>query len=94
MRNYEKIKQDIEKQANKAKAEHFKHFFKTGKGEYGEGDIFLGLTVPEQRQIAKNFYKDIDFADTTMNYSMMQTVYTASLQTSAKILPMTILSYL
>ncbi len=38
--------------------------------------------------------EDIDYADTTMNYSMMQTVYTASLQTSAKILPMTILSYL
>lgn len=38
--------------------------------------------------------EDIDFADATMNYSMMQTVYTASLQTSAKILPMTILSYL
>lgn len=38
--------------------------------------------------------EDIDFADTTMNYSIMQTVYTASLQTSAKILPMTILSYL
>lgn len=37
---------------------------------------------------------DIDFAETTMDYSMMQTVYTASLQTSAKILPMTILSYL
>ena len=37
---------------------------------------------------------DIDFAEVTMNYSMMQTVYTASLQTSAKILPMTILSYL
>jgi len=38
--------------------------------------------------------EDIDFAETTMNYSMMQTVYTASLQTSAKILPMTILTYL
>ncbi len=38
--------------------------------------------------------EDIDFAETTMNYSMMQTVYTAALQTSAKILPMTILSYL
>lgn len=38
--------------------------------------------------------EDVDFADATMNYSMMQTVYTASLQTSAKILPMTILTYL
>lgn len=38
--------------------------------------------------------EDIDFADTTMQYSMMQTVYTAALQTSAKILPMTILTYL
>ncbi len=38
--------------------------------------------------------EDVDYAETTMNYSMMQTVYTASLQTSAKILPMTILSYL
>lgn len=38
--------------------------------------------------------EDIDFADKTMEYSMMQTVYTASLQTSAKILPMTILNYL
>ena len=38
--------------------------------------------------------EDIDFAETTMEYSLMQTVYTAALQTSAKILPMTILSYL
>lgn len=38
--------------------------------------------------------EDIDFAEKTMEYSIMQTVYTASLQTSAKILPMTILSYL
>ncbi|OPJ64530.1 flagellar hook-associated protein FlgL [Clostridium chromiireducens] len=38
--------------------------------------------------------EDIDFADKTMEYSIMQTVYTAALQTSAKVLPMTILSYL
>lgn len=38
--------------------------------------------------------EDIDFSQKTMEYSIMQTVYTASLQTSAKILPMTILTYL
>lgn len=37
------------------KAEHSQYFFKTGPGQYGEGDIFWGLSVPEMRKIAKEY---------------------------------------
>lgn len=45
----------IKKEANTQKAKHLQRFFKTGPGEYGEGDLFLGLTVPIQRSIVKDF---------------------------------------
>lgn len=41
--------------ANPEKGQFLQKFFKTGPGQYAEGDIFLGITVPTQRQIAKQF---------------------------------------
>ncbi len=41
--------------ANPRKAEFLKGFFKTAPGEYGHGDIFLGVMVPQTRQVARQF---------------------------------------
>jgi 3-methyladenine DNA glycosylase AlkD len=58
----QQIKSALEKYSDKQKAEKYAKFFKTGKGEYGEGDIFIGVQVPYQRKVAKAFYKDISIA--------------------------------
>lgn len=48
--------------ATPEKAINSARFFKTGPGQYGEGDKFLGVTVPESRKVAKQF-KDISISD-------------------------------
>lgn len=45
----------LKKAADKKTAIQTQKFFKTGKGEYGEGDIFIGITVPECRELAKKY---------------------------------------
>lgn len=42
--------------ADPTKAAFFPRFFKSGEGEYGEGDQFLGVTVPNVRLVARNFH--------------------------------------
>ncbi len=56
------LRSDLKQGGTPYRAKICQRFFKTGKGEYGEGDIFLGLTVPEQRTIAKN-YQNLPLAD-------------------------------
>jgi 3-methyladenine DNA glycosylase AlkD len=53
--NLNDIKKEIKKNADPVKAVGLQRFFKTGPGEYGEGDIFFGIMVPVQRSIAKKY---------------------------------------
>lgn len=56
------LQENLRKLANPKIAEHSIRFFKTQKGEYGEGDRFLGIRVPALRQLAKK-YLDMGFTD-------------------------------
>ena len=55
MAQLSKLKSKIKSKKNLEKIAIYQNFFKTGKGEYGEGDVFYGLTMPQQRLIVKQF---------------------------------------
>ena len=48
-----RVQIELRKLAKPEKIPIYKNFFKTGKGEYGEGDEFIGVTVPNSRKVAK-----------------------------------------
>ena len=54
------IQKELETYVDPVKREYLTGFFKTGKGQYGEGDKFLGVVVPNTRIVAKR-HKDIPF---------------------------------
>ncbi|MCK5218103.1 DNA alkylation repair protein [bacterium] len=60
--NLNVLRKSLQKQANPHKARILQGFFKTGPGEYGEHDIFIGVPVPELRKLAK-MSPDLDFED-------------------------------
>ncbi len=55
----EEIRKQLIEKSIPQKAAFLPRFFKTGPGEYGEGDKFIGVTVPAQRAIAKSFYENL-----------------------------------
>jgi 3-methyladenine DNA glycosylase AlkD len=56
------FKKDFKKLSRPSDAKILQRFFKTGPGEYGEGDIFAGIKVSPCRELAKK-YKDLSFGD-------------------------------
>lgn len=57
------LKSKLSSYAKPEKAKLLQRFFKTGKGDYGEGDIFIGVMVPETRKIVNEFWEKINLSD-------------------------------
>lgn len=55
-------KSELAAAADSSKVDVFNRFFKTGPGEYGHGDTFIGISVPDNRAISRR-YHDADIAD-------------------------------
>jgi len=58
----ERLKSDLRAQADQSRVKVLSSFFKTGKGDYGEGDVFLGIYVPKTRKVIEK-YLDISLQD-------------------------------
>lgn len=56
-----KLYDEMTAAANPSLVEGLSRFFKTGPGQYGEGDKFLGIKVPVTRSIVRQCWKDVDF---------------------------------
>ena len=62
MSAHEQVKAELERLSDPEHAKKLQGFFKTGKDEYGEGDAFIGVRVPDQRRIAKK-HRNIPLTD-------------------------------
>lgn len=60
---YPKIEKEMKHLADNKKAKLLSGFFKTGPGQYGAGDIFLGVVVPRTRLVAKKYYQSSGLKD-------------------------------
>jgi len=65
-----KIRRKLQQLGSKDKAKVLQKFFKTGPGEYGEGDVFIGVRVPDLRRLVKE-YQDITIKEVVQLLSSM-----------------------
>ena len=60
--NLTELRKELKEKTNLEKGKFLQRFFKTGKGEYAEGDKFIGIVVPELRKLSKK-YNDLSFPE-------------------------------
>jgi len=70
---YNELTQALNDLSDSERAKGQQRYFKTGKGEYGANDIFIGVKVPDLRQVAKAFYKKAD--DTTLSKLIQHSIH-------------------
>ena len=51
----DQIRSELKNLGDPERAKKLSGFFKTGKGQFGEGDVFLGIPVPIQRKVSKKY---------------------------------------
>lgn len=76
MKSIEAVKGELEKYKNAEKAEFLPRYFKVTPGGYGEGDQFIGVTVPLQRKAARKYFKDVTLDE--IELLLLLWIFTAS----------------
>jgi 3-methyladenine DNA glycosylase AlkD len=64
MQNYQLLLKNFKDLKNPKKASDLQRFFKTAPGQYGHGDLFLGIVVPLQRDLVKRFWDSLTLKET------------------------------
>lgn len=59
LQNVKEVKQVLEFLSQPEKRDFYPKFFRTAPGQYGFGDVFIGVVVPDQRKIAKEYFKQL-----------------------------------